>query len=163
MKKLQKQNHMVDSLFPMVLFFLFTFCAVVVLLLSIRIYESITDNSYRNNVSRTALTYVSEKIHQNDCGSSVSVEELDGIPALKITHTDTKDGYVTYIYCRENELQELFIRDDIVPDADAGSRIANVTVFDIMLLSPSLLQLSCEDEMGNHFQTLVGIRSIAER
>jgi len=163
MKETRRQNHVIDSIFPIVLFFLFTVCAVVVLLLATNVYKSIANCSYRNNTSRTAVSYISEKIHQNDCASVICADTLDDITALKIIHSGEKEGYTTYIYCHEGTLKELLIRNEVEADAYAGSFIANMAAFDVTVISPGLFELTCTDKQGNHFQTLVATRSTTER
>ena len=68
-----KRRHMIDFLFPVALFFVFALSALTVLLLAARIYQSTTENSSLNYTSRTGLSYISEKIHQNDLGGHVSI------------------------------------------------------------------------------------------
>ena len=71
MKFRTRQKHIIDFIFPVALFFVFALCALTVLLLSARIYQSTTDSSSRNYTARTGLSYVSEKIHQNDTDLSL--------------------------------------------------------------------------------------------
>ena len=157
------RNHVIDSLFPIVLFCLFTLSALVVILLAVRIYESTTERSARSNISQAALNYVSEKIHQNDCGSEFAIVDLDGQTALQIIHTDAKDGYITYIYQYKEGLYEIFIRDDVNPVLSAGSFIAKITGFSPEQISSSLLRLQFIDEQGNMVSSTVGIHSTTER
>ena len=159
----KSRNHVIDSLFPIVLFCLFTLSALVVILLAVKIYETTTERSARSNISQAALNYVSEKIRQNDCGSEFTITELDGQIALQIIHTGDKEGYVTYIYHNKEGLYELFIRDDIPPTLSAGSFIAKVTDFLPEFLDDNLLRLTLTDEQDNFVSTLVGIHSDTER
>ena len=73
MKFQRKQKHMVDLIFPVSLFFMFALCAVTVLLLAARIYQSTTEHSSLNYTARTGLSYISEKIHQNDRNGQIRI------------------------------------------------------------------------------------------
>lgn len=159
----KRPNHVIDSLFPVVLFFLFTISALVVILLAVRIYESTTDSSARSNISQAALIYVSEKVHQNDYGTEFSIAEIEGQSTLKMSHVKDKAGYTTYIYYYKDGLYELFIRDGITPSLSAGSFIAKVTDFAPEQISDKLLRLYFTDDKGNVSSTLVGTRSTTER
>ena len=77
-----KRKHMIDYLFPIALFFVFALSALTVLLLAARIYQSTTENSSLNYTSRTSLSYISEKIHQNDMDGKVTIGSFDGCDAL---------------------------------------------------------------------------------
>ena len=59
------KKHTIDSLFPMILFLVMTVFALFVIILAANIYKNSSENSYRNHQSRIALSYISEKIHQN--------------------------------------------------------------------------------------------------
>lgn len=163
MKSQQKQNHVIDFLFPIVLFFIFTISAVVVILLATKIYESTTTASSMNNVSHTALSYVSEKIHQSDCLASVSITKLDGVDALTLRHINKKDGYTTYIYYYEGVLKELFIKNGITASLSAGNSIATVADFQMQQLEDGLLRFTCVDTKGQNHSIIVGLHSALER
>ncbi|MBQ7360281.1 MAG: DUF4860 domain-containing protein [Lachnospiraceae bacterium] len=163
MKQTKAHNHIIDFLFPIILFFVFTISAVVVILLATRIYESTTTASSLNNVSRTSLSYVSEKIHHSDCKAFVSVTEIEGTDALALYHQDDKEGYTTYIYYHDGALKELFIKNQIEPALNMGNAIAVVSDFLVEQIEPDLYRLSCIDANGRSVSTVVGLHSYTER
>ena len=71
------------------LFAFFMACAILVILFGARVYKSTVEKSNANYSSRTLLSYVTEKIHQNDRAGGVSVGEFDGMPALILEQSDT--------------------------------------------------------------------------
>ena len=101
-----KHKHMIDFLFPVALFFVFALSALTVILLAAKIYQSTTEHSSFNYTSRTCLSYIAEKIHQNDVGGTVSIGTFDGCDALVLEQAHGEDTYYTYIYVHENELKE---------------------------------------------------------
>lgn len=163
MRSNSRRNHMIDLLFPIILFLIFTISAVVVILLATRIYESTTAASVLNDTSRTSLSYISEKIHQSDSSDCISLGMFDDCDALIMTHTDERAGYTTYIYVYENQLKELFIKNGVTATASAGKTILQVQNLRMEEVSDRLLRISTQDANGRIVSTLVGLRSTSER
>lgn len=153
-----KKKHMIDFLFPVVLFFVFTLSALTVILLAAGIYQSTTEESSLNDSARTSLSYISEKLHQSDAADSVSIGTFDGCEALILKHSSDDDDYYTYIYAYNNELKELFVSGDAAVSADDGRTILQIKTFDIELLSDNLLQLKCTDMQQQEASVVVGVR-----
>ena len=123
------QKHTIDFLFPAALFLVFAVSALCVMLLAAGIYRQSAVETAKNDVSRTALSYISEKIHQGDSGDAVHLGTFDGLDALAIQQTVGDDSYTTYIYLYEKELKELFIKDDVQARASAGKTILSISDF----------------------------------
>ena len=66
MKFRTSREHLCELLFIFALFFVFAVCAVTVLLVSASSYESTVRRTGENYDIRTTLTYLSQKIRQND-------------------------------------------------------------------------------------------------
>ena len=111
MKLLSQKRHAIDFLFPVTVFFVFTISALTVILLAARIYQSTADDSQRNYTSGTALSYITEKLHQNDLEDSIFLDELDGTQAV-VLRQETEDAfYLTYLYVWDGQLRELYIKE----------------------------------------------------
>ena len=82
---------MIDFLFPVALFFVFALSALTVILLAARIYQSTTESSSLNYTARTSLSYINEKIHQNDCDGAVYLDE-GCIVAKRHIHMSPRDA-----------------------------------------------------------------------
>ncbi len=159
MKFQRKQKHMIDLIFPVALFFIFALCALTVLLLSARIYRSITESSTFNDTSRTGLSYISEKVHQNDVGGNIQIGDLDGTPAL-IMKQDYEDSvYYTYIYSYENTLRELFIKEGVNAELSSGTKILDLESFSMKEIEEHLFQFDCVTKDGRKDSVLVSVRS----
>lgn len=141
-----KRKHMIDFLFPIALFFVFALSALTVILLAARIYQDTTENSSLNYTSRTCLSYISEKVHQNDLQGSVSLGSFDGCDALIMEQRHDGETYCTYIYTYDNELKELFIKEGAEASASSGRTILEVENFSIEKLTDDLLRFSCTDK-----------------
>lgn len=157
-----RHSHMIDFLFPAILFFVFALSALTVILLAAGIYQSTTEKSSLNDSARTSLSYITERVHQNDASDSISLGTIDGCDALIIETVHEDKSYRTYIYAYNDELKELFIRKGAAAGAADGKTILNVRSFSISRLSDSLLQLECTDMNGQHASIVVGVRGTLE-
>ncbi|MCI8813998.1 MAG: DUF4860 domain-containing protein [Lachnospiraceae bacterium] len=159
MQNKTQRSHMVDFLFPVALLFVFALSALAVILLATEVYRSTTENSSLNYTARTSLSYISEKIHQNDAEGDVSIGTFDGCDALILQHNYNGSVYKTYIYVYENELKELFVKDGLEFTASMGKSILSVEDFSMRPLKDRMFQFSCTDADGQEASTVVGIRS----
>lgn len=155
----RKKQHIVDFLFPVVLFFLFTVTALIVLLMAARIYQSAVEESARTDTARTCLSYLSEKIHQADENDSVSLGTFDGCEALIFKQRVHGDTYYTYIYSYDNALNELFIKEGANAAAKNGKKIVDIETFSMELRGEHLLKFYCEDTDGHSASLLVGLQT----
>lgn len=151
----QKNNHMIDFLFPVVLFFVFALCAMTVLLLAANVYRETTETSSLNYTARTSLSYISEKIHQNDEDGNVYVGEFKGNEAIVME----QDTCVTYIYMYEGSLMELYARKNADVTASSGTKILDVDGFEIKETSKGLISISCTDADGQRAESAIAVRS----
>lgn len=158
-----KQKHMIDFLFPIALFFVFALSALTLVLFAARIYRSTTENSSLQYTSRTGLSYISEKIHQNDGNGTIALGSFDGCDALIMDQFYGEEVYHTYIYAYRHaygqELKELFIKDGVAASAADGRTILEIQDFSIEQLSENLFQFDCTDAKNQASSTIVGIRS----
>lgn len=154
-----KRRHMIDLLFPVALFFVFTLSAVTLILLAAGVYRATTENSSLQYTSRTSLAYLSEKIHQCDENGGVFLGTLDGYDALVLEQTYGEDTYHTYIYACEETLKELFIRDGVEAAAKNGRTILEVKDFSMEQVSDRLLRFTCTDMQDRTSSAVIGVRS----
>ena len=154
-----QRKHMIDFLFSVALFFVFALSALIVILLAARIYQSTTENSSLNYTSRTSLSYISEKIHQNDRNGTVYLGNFDGYDAL-VMEQDLEDTvYYTYIYACDNELKELFTSGNSSIKASSGQTIMEIEDFSMEQISDDLLKFSCTDQNSQQASTMISLRS----
>lgn len=159
MKFQKKQKHMIDLIFPITLFFVFALCALTVLLLSARIYQSITKSSALNDTARTGLSYISEKIHQNDVDGKIQIGDLNGNDALIMEQNYKGSVYCTYIYAYENTLRELFVKEGAKADLSAGTKILDLESFSMEEIEENLFQFDCVTKDGKKDSVLVSVKS----
>ena len=150
------KKHRIDALFPILLFGVLTVFALLVIVLSAKIYKNTTDNSYRNHQSRIALSYVSEKIHQLE-GSQVSLTKIEEMDALKITQTHNDTQYHTYIYFYDGAIRELFIKENTSVSLIDGKEILKVSDFSMKQVEENLLYFLCTDTQNHQANSYVRI------
>lgn len=158
MKKETEKRHSIDILFQMVIFLLFTFSAIILLILSVNFYRSIVERSDKNQNARVAVAYIREAIHQNDEQNSVTLTEFDGASCIKITQAD---DYVLYLYLKDGELRELFTKEGAKVTSDDGQRIMQLQRLDFYMKEDNVIIVECEDSENNYEKVLVTLKSNA--
>lgn len=157
MKIKTQKRHVIDFIFPVALFFVFAVSSLIVVLLATRIYKSTTEESQEQYTSRTALSYITEKVRQNDEAGAVSVGELDGADCLMLKSQCS--DYTTYIYEHDGALKELSVKEGVKPSPLAGELILEVESFQAESLSEGLFRFTITTEQNNTHSVMVGTKS----
>ena len=123
MRERTERKHVIDFLFPLALFFVLTATSVALVVLASGTYSRQVQDSEDSFASRTALSYVMEKIHLADEYGAVYAGTFDGQDAIVIRQTYSEQTYVTYLYEYDGYLRELFIQDGVDAKASDGRRI----------------------------------------
>lgn len=155
----REKKHIIDIIFPVSLFLVFAASALAVILLAANVYRDTAAASEDNYRTGTVLSYMTEKIHQNDTGGQISVGSFDGRDSLVIDQTYDSKDYVTYIYEDEGLLRELFIQNGVDAFAADGSEIMPVTDFTMNEISDGLFEFSCLSDDGQRISTIVAAKS----
>lgn len=159
MKHMNERRHVIDFLFPLALFFVLTATSVALVVLASGIYSRQVSDSEDSFSSRTALSYVTEKLHQSDEYGAIDAGTFDGQDAIIIHQTYADQPYVTYLYQYEGYLRELFIREDVSASASDGRKILSVKDFAFEESQEGLFYLSCTNEDGSISDTYVSVKS----
>lgn len=158
----QERNHIVDVLFVLALFVVFTLSALVLVILGANVYRQTVSYMDENYEARTAYSYLTEKVRQNDIYGSVSVGELEGTRALILTREINDATYATYLYLHQGSLRELFIRQgsDIGSDPlSAGRAILPLRDWEPEMADEHLLRIDLTLENGAHKQLFISLHS----
>ena len=103
-----------SSLFPLLLLLVFGVCIVTVLLMGVRTYRNQLERDRDDYERRTAIRYITTRLHQNDNAEDWSVASFEDPTELGEGDTlyfyETLGGvrYCTRIYCYNGYLYELF-------------------------------------------------------
>lgn len=159
MKHMNERRHVIDFLFPLALFFVLTATSVALVVLASGIYSRQVADSEDSFSSHTALSYVTEKLHQSDEYGAIDAGTFDGQDAIIIHQTYADQPYTTYLYQYDGYLRELFIREDVSASASAGRKILSVKDFAFEESQNGLFHLSCTNEDGSISDTYVSVKS----
>lgn len=162
MQAKQDRNHIVDVLFVLALFVVFTLSALVLVILGANVYRQTVSYMDKNYEARTAYSYLTEKVRQNDIYGSISVGELEGTKALILTREINDTTYATYLYLHQGSLRELFVRQgsDIGSDPlSAGRAILPLRDWEPEMADGRLLRIDLTLEDGAHKQLFISLHS----
>lgn len=159
MRERTERKHVIDFLFPLALFFVLTATSVALVVLASGTYSRQVQDSEDSFASRTALSYVTEKIHQADEYGAVYTGTFDGQDAIVIRQTYSEQTYVTYLYEYDGYLRELFIQDGVDAKASDGRKILASDSFSFEATQDGLFHLYCTNKDGSISDTYVSIKS----
>lgn len=146
-KREEPNKHIVDVLFVLALFGVFAASALMLVTIGANVYKRNVANMNVNFSTRTAFSYLTEKLRQNDSSNAVSIGELDGEKALILSQTIDGAEYVTYLYLYEGYLKELYVRKDSFTGSDllsAGQNILALSSFHMEEISNHLIKLTLD-------------------
>ncbi|QAT42129.1 DUF4860 domain-containing protein [Aminipila luticellarii] len=147
----------IQFLFTMVLLFFLAISAIFTVLFGAEVYKNIEERMNENFNSVTALSYISNKVKQNDKAEMVSVEQVDGIPVLKLVEKHDQELYDTLIYCKDGELKELFCDEGSGLALEDGMDIMDVPEMSFEMIGKNLLKVRTYGEHGKYL--LLALRS----
>lgn len=156
-----KKRHIIDLLFPIALFLVLAVSALFLVILAANVYQKSVTREESNYESRTCLSYVTEKIRQNDVNGGVEVGVLDGEPCLILRQSFGETSYVTYLYSYEGQLCELFVQEGISMGAADGQKILKAEDFAVTEQEDGIFRISCTGEDGQEIVTYAAVKSKA--
>lgn len=151
----KNHNHTIDFVFPLAVLFVFAVSAFTVLLLSAHVYADQTARSQSDYQASTPLSYIREKVRQNDQNGTLSAGTIDGQNCLILQ----SEGNTTYIYSYKGTLKELYIRNGVEAHAKDGKDILEIKHFQIQELSDGLFRISCQTSDGAEQSVILSERS----
>ena len=133
------------QLLPVLLLALFLLLSTLIAVRSAAAYKKVLDRSDRLDRS-TALTYITEKVRQNDAAGALRVGRIGDCEALVIAQGD-EILYDTYIYCYDGSLRELMIKRELAPAPEMGRALLPMDSLELTL-EGGLLRIRCTDSSG---------------
>lgn len=133
------------QLLPVLLLALFLLLSTLIAVRSAAAYKKVLDRSDRLDRS-TALTYITEKVRQNDAAGALRVGRIGDCEALVIAQGD-EILYDTYIYCYDGSLRELMIKRELAPAPEMGRALLPMESLELTL-EGGLLRIRCTDGTG---------------
>lgn len=126
---MKKRNF--SGVLVLLVFAVFTVSVLLVLLSGADTVQKLTRRDQRTYHHRTAVQYLTTKVHQSDVAGAVSVEEKDGISTLVLTEKIEGISYDTRIYCYDGYLREMFCASGAGLSATFGEKILPLEDFQV--------------------------------
>lgn len=150
----EKQRHMVDKMFLIILFATFAICAFSLIMVGANVYSNTSGAMNENYEKRIDISYVTEKIKQWDEKDSIFIGTFHNKTAL--IHTEMVQGkkYRTYIYQENGALRELMVRDGLNTEKMQGEKIVSAKGFEIKE-QDQLYDIKITGNDGKQYRTCV--------
>lgn len=155
----QKNRHMVDFLFVIVLFCVFALSALMLVMIGSNVYKKTVSSMDQNYNTRTSFAYITEKIRQSDSKGAVSIGSFDGADTLILTTASNNTVYNTYIYMYDGYLKELFAKSDATISLESGQNILPISHFTLNEINAHLYQFALTSENNVTYNLYVSTRS----
>ena len=118
-----RRRGLMESVALLVLCALFFILAVAAIATGVSAYNGTSQVIEDSNTYRTVLAYLSNQVRRGDSVGNIEVGRLFDSGALMIYETIDEWEYVTYIYCHDGFLRELFIEKGLEFEAEAGNEL----------------------------------------
>lgn len=148
MKRIKSHGHVVDLLFTLALFLIFTTCSLIVVLIGANVYKQTISSMTRNYDMRTSLNYISQKVRMNDIKNGVHIDKLNNNNALVLEQNYNNKDYQTWIYYHDGSIKELFTRKGNEFSANDGREIMQVDSFNIEYNDLGIYTFTTTDKSG---------------
>ena len=158
-----RKSHSIQSVFTLLL--LLCFCLFTLMLsgTGALVYKHSAAQMEENYTSRTAISYISEKIRQHNRYEQISLSELNHIPALKLQESIEQDTYYTYVYYYNHALMELFVHEDTEAAPEMGSMLVSLSSLEFSPIpDKQLLSVTAVSPEGNELSMIIHCNHTAE-
>ncbi|MDR2908619.1 MAG: DUF4860 domain-containing protein [Oscillospiraceae bacterium] len=159
MRKPAQIRHMTDILFTLSLFCVLAASALLVVITGARVYRGITAQMDKNFMTGTSLTYISNKIRQNDESGAVYVGDVEGKPALVLERSFEGGSYETWIFYDGGALKEVMVPAGTRVTPGLGQQVVEVSGFVMEQIRSDLFRFTATDEEGGSASLTVGLRT----
>lgn len=144
----QERGHVIDLLFTLALFCVFAASSFLVVLMGANIYKQTVTQMTQNYNTRTSLSYLAEKIRQNDIADGIRIGEVEGATALVLEQKVGESTYQTWIYSSGGELREVMVAQGAKVKAADGQPIMELADLQVDRSPEGLLSLTTIDPDG---------------
>lgn len=159
MLQLENSSRKIDTVFIVSLFVMFAITAILLILIGARQYRFTANSMNRNYEIRTASSYLTEKVHQSDTITGVSVVDFSVGSALALTDRQNNQTYITYIYYYDGVLKELFVKEDAAFTPSAGQTIVQLHGFIPEVVHTGLIRITFTDTQNKEHSIYLDINA----
>ncbi|MDO4582437.1 MAG: DUF4860 domain-containing protein [Bacillota bacterium] len=160
MKSRIAANHMIDGIFALLLFLIFTASVLLVLTSGTRVYRDTVDKSAANFSERSLVAYLTAKVHHHDNQGAIELAQFGDGTALLLNEDFEGVEYATYIYIYDGYVRELYMEKALGLGAESGEPVMAAQSLELRAEPErSLLHISCTGDSGRELQSVVYVRS----
>jgi hypothetical protein len=128
MKSSSTNNHHTETLAAMLLFGVFAVCVLLVLFTGTRVYRRLSEQNSSNYYRRTCTQYLVTRVH--------NAERIETAPfgngnAMLLREDIEGTEYVTYVYCYDGFLCELFTEYQEEAEPENGEAVIRADALDV--------------------------------
>jgi hypothetical protein len=127
---MKEQKAKITDLLAPVTFAVFAVCILLVLLAGAKGHTRLVSRGGETFEKGTAVRYLTMRLRQAE---QVDVADFDGCEALLFRERIDGEVYVTYVYCYDGYLRELFCEEDALLGAHSGEKILPAEEFSCAL------------------------------
>lgn len=155
----KREKSIVDILFILALFCAFLVSALFIVLFGAKIYRSTVADMDTNFTSRTALSYITEKMRQHDSVGGAEVTFIDNQPVLILHQENDGSDYCTYLFSHDGYLKEITAKKGFEFDFTSGQNILELSEFTAEEIDDSLYRFHIADIDNNQIDFYVSLYS----
>lgn len=160
----KRDKSIIDFVFILALFCAFMITALFVVLFGSKIYQRTVSDMDTNFASRTALSYITEKIRSHDYEGGVDVADIseasvNGHSILVLYTTSEYGDFATYLFVKDGYLKEYTSPKDAEFDYERGTNILEIQEFRVNKMNDSLYSFYIVDADGNETSFFVSLYS----
>ena len=137
------KSRLLETLPNFLLFFLFASCMFFVLLSGAKLYKNVSGVMEEQFSVNTCVSYMTAKVRHYDTVDAVSIGKIGDVESLLLEEEISDKIYVTYLYCADGNLMELFCSSDMEVAPSDGQIIMPLERLDFDMEN-GLLFFSCE-------------------
>jgi type II secretory pathway component PulJ len=133
------------GLLALLLFAVFAVCVLSVLLTGADAYQRLTERDQASFQARTAAQYIATRVRQADKQGGLSVQTFGDGNALVLSEELEGETYLTWVYCYDGSLRELFTAagNDLPPES--GEKVLSADALRLELDGSRLTAQVLED------------------
>ena len=138
-----KRSRLLEIAPNFLLFFLFACCMFFVLISGAKSYKNVTAVMEEQFSVNTCISYVTAKVRHYDSEGAVTVGKIDDTDALLFKEKIAGEEYLTYLYCYDGSLMELFCSADMEVLPIEGQQIMELDSLELSA-EGDIIHFSCE-------------------
>ena len=159
MNRSNSRRYIVDILFVLTLFAVFSISMVFLLATGSDVYKNVVDSIDENYDARTSGAYLINKIRQGDEQGSISIGTFGGNDAVIISEEVDNVIYCTYLYSHDGYIKELYTRQSLDFDPSLGNNIMPIDDFKVERITDTLYSFDITTSEKEQEKLFVHIKS----